>query len=73
MLAPGATSAMHTHEHAYLIVAVTSVRLKTSPAGEMSFAEDLKPGDFHWINSRVTHSLTNAGATEGQIVEIELK
>jgi hypothetical protein len=38
--------AMHPHEHSYLIVAVTSVCLKTSPAGETSFAENMKPGDF---------------------------
>jgi YVTN family beta-propeller protein len=73
MLAPGATSAMHTHERPYLIVAATPLHLKmTAPDGRSS-TEDVKAGDFHWVDSTVTHTLTNEGAVEGQIVEIELK
>lgn len=72
-LAPGATSAMHTHVRPYLIVAVEKMPLKmTSPDGQ-SFSHEVQPGDFHWIDSTVTHLLTNEGSTEGQIVEIELK
>jgi quercetin dioxygenase-like cupin family protein len=72
-LAPGATSAMHTHTRPYLIVAVTKMPLKmTSPDGQSS-AHEVQPGDSHWIDSKVTHSLTNEGTTEGQIVEVELK
>ena len=73
MLAPGATSAMHTHERPYLIVAATSMQLKmTAPDGQ-SFSERVKPGDFQWVDSKVTHTLTNEGEAKGQIVEIELK
>ena len=73
VLAPGATSAMHTHERPYLIVAVSTVQLTmTAPDGK-SFTHEVKAGDFHWVDSKVTHTLANAGATEGQIVEIELK
>ena len=73
VLAPGVASPMHTHTHPYLIVAATGMPLKmTAPDGQ-SFSHEVKPGDFHWIESKVTHSLTNEGATEGQIVEIELK
>ena len=58
VLAPGATSAMHTHKRPYLIVAATSVHLKmTAPEGE-SFTEEVKPGDFHWVDSEMTHTLT---------------
>lgn len=72
-LAPGATSVMHTHVRPYLIIAVTKMPLKmTSPDGQSS-SHEIQPGDFHWIDSKVTHSLTNEGATDGQIVEIELK
>jgi len=72
-LAPGATSAMHTHEHPYLIVAATPMMLKmTDPSGQ-SVTHEIKAGDFHWVDAKVTHSLTNDGATAGQIVEIELK
>jgi quercetin dioxygenase-like cupin family protein len=73
IVAPGATSAMHTHARPYLIIAVTKMPLKmTAPDGQSS-SHEVQPGDFHWIESRVTHSLTNEGTTEGQIVEVELK
>jgi beta-alanine degradation protein BauB len=72
-VAPGGVTPMHTHERPYLIVAVTGFPLKmTAPDGQ-STTHDVKPGDFHWITTKVTHSLANAGNEEGQIVEIELK
>jgi len=61
------------HERPYLIVAATAFPLKmTSPDGR-SFADDVKPGDFHWVGSKITHALSNEGTTEAEIVEIELK
>jgi quercetin dioxygenase-like cupin family protein len=73
VLAPGAASAMHTHGRRYLIVAVTGFTLKmTAPDGQ-SLTHELKRGDFHWVDTKVTHTLANAGSTEGQILEIELK
>jgi len=73
ILAPGASSVMHTHVRPYLIIAVTKVQLKmTAPDGQ-SFSHEIQPGDFHWIDSKVTHTLTNEDAAEGQIVEVELK
>jgi quercetin dioxygenase-like cupin family protein len=72
-LAPGATSEMHTHARPYLIVAATKMPLKmTSPDGQSS-SHEVQPGDFHWIDAKITHSLTNEGTVDGQIVEIELK
>ncbi len=73
LLAPGVASAMHTHERPYLIVAVTPLHLKMTVPNGKSFTEQVKPGDFHWVDSKVTHTLTNEGTAEGQIVEIELK
>jgi quercetin dioxygenase-like cupin family protein len=73
ILAPGASSAQHTHERAYLIVAATTMQLKMTGPDEKSSTRELKAGDFHWVDSRVTHTLTNDGTTEGQIVELELK
>jgi mannose-6-phosphate isomerase-like protein (cupin superfamily) len=71
-LEPGKTSAMHTHERPYLIISVTPLMLKmTDPEGK-SFAHELKAGDIHWVDAKVTHSLTNEGTTAGEIVEIEL-
>jgi quercetin dioxygenase-like cupin family protein len=72
-LAPGATSAMHSHVRPYLIVATTDLNLKmTSPDGQTS-THEVKRGEFHWVDAKVTHSLANAGSAAGQIVEIELK
>jgi len=72
-LAPGGATPMHTHERPYLIVAATGFNLKmTAPDGQ-SATHEIKPGDFHWVTSKVKHSLANAGTGEGQIVEIELK
>ena len=73
VLAPGASTPMHTHERPYLIVAATDLQLKmTSPDGQ-SMSHEIKAGDFHWVDNKVTHSLANDGATEGQLIEIELK
>lgn len=72
-LAPGASTAMHTHEKPYLIVAVTPMHLKMSARDGRSLSEDVKPGDFHWIDSKVTHALTNDGAADSTLVEFELK
>ena len=72
-LAPGAVTPMHAHERPYLILAVTPMQLKmTAPDGRSS-GDEIKAGDFHWVDADVTHSLANAGNSEGEIVEIELK
>jgi len=73
VLAPGASSAQHTHERPYLIISVTPMQLKMTGADGKSSAHEVKAGDFHWVDSKVTHTLANGGANEGQIVELELK
>ncbi len=72
-LAPGATSAMHAHERPYLIISATPMMLKMSDPSGKSMTHEVAAGDFHWVDAKVTHSLTNGGTGEGQIVEIELK
>jgi quercetin dioxygenase-like cupin family protein len=73
VLAPGAASAMHTHVRPYLIIATTGFTLKmTAPDGQ-SIVHEIKRGDFHWVDTKVTHTLANVGSAGGQIVEIELK
>ncbi|HEY6293337.1 MAG TPA: cupin domain-containing protein [Terriglobia bacterium] len=72
-LAPGATTPLHTHERPYLILAVTPLQLKMTGPDGSSFTEEVKAGDFHWVDTRVAHRLENAGSAEGQIVEIEMK
>ncbi len=73
ILAPGATAAQHRHERPYLIVAVTPMVLTMTSSDGKSFSHEVKPGEFHWIDAKVTHTLANGGSTAGQIVEIELK
>jgi quercetin dioxygenase-like cupin family protein len=72
-LAPGEATPLHTHERPYIILAVTAFPLRmTSPDGQ-TMSHELKPGDFHWVTSKVTHTLANEGKEPAQIVEIELK
>jgi len=72
-LEPGTSSPMHAHVRPYLIVSATPLTLKmTDPEGK-SFTHEVKAGDVHWVDAKVTHTLANEGTTAGQIVEIELK
>ena len=72
-LEPGAKTPEHTHQRPYLIVAATPMQLKmTAPDGQ-SRAEQVKAGDFHWVDAKVTHVLSNEGTTPGEVVELELK
>jgi quercetin dioxygenase-like cupin family protein len=73
VLAPGATSPMHTHMRPYVIVSVTTMNLQmTSPDGQTA-AHGIGPGDFKYIDAKITHNLSNIGPTPGQIIEVELK
>jgi mannose-6-phosphate isomerase-like protein (cupin superfamily) len=44
----------------------------TSPDGS-SMEHPVKAGDMHWVDSAVTHTLINHGASKAVLVEIELK
>ncbi len=73
VLSPGSSSAMHIHVRPYLIISATAFTLKlASPEGQ-AYSLEVKPGDLQWIESKVTHSLSNASATAAYIIEIELK
>jgi quercetin dioxygenase-like cupin family protein len=73
VLAPGATSAMHTHVRPYLVVAARGFILKMASPDGKAMTHKIERGDFHWVETKVTHTLENAGTSDGQIVEIELK
>ena len=72
-LAPGASTALHTHARPYVIVAATDMDLRTVEPDGSSIDHSVKAGDLHWVDSRVTHVLTNRGTQKGVLVEIELK
>jgi len=67
----GATA--HSHDLPNALLAVTNVRLKTTAQDGTSTIDDVKAGDVRWVNSKAVHTLTNAGSSDGQIVEIEMK
>jgi quercetin dioxygenase-like cupin family protein len=72
-LAAGASGERHTHRRPYLLVAATDANLRmTSPDGG-SLEHPVKAGDLHWVDTEVTHTLTNAGGQRAILVEIELK
>lgn len=73
LLAPGAKSSMHTHVRPYLIVAATDFTLKMTAPDGLSLTYEQNRGKFIWVDTKVTHTLANAGSAAGQILEIELK
>jgi len=73
VLAPGATTPMHTHMRPYVIVSVTALNLRMSSPDGQSASHEVEVGDFRFIQPTVTHNLSNIGSTPGQIVEVELK
>jgi mannose-6-phosphate isomerase-like protein (cupin superfamily) len=64
---------MHTHTRPYLIIAVTPIQLVMKAPDGASMEHPIKAGDFHWIEDRVIHSLSNSGNNAGMIVEVELR
>lgn len=73
VLPPGTVSPVHTHTRPYVIIAATAMKLTMTAPGGQSRTEDVLPGDFHWMEQKVTHELRNSGKQQGQVVEIELK
>ena len=73
VLAPGATTPMHTHMRPYIIVSVTPFNLKMSSPDGQTASHEVGAGDFRWVDAKITHNLSNVGSTPGQIIEVELK
>lgn len=71
--APGAATGLHRHEHDYVVVPLTTGRLKLIEAdGSESFAE-LTTGQPYFRNAGVEHDVVNANNFEFVFIEIELK
>lgn len=71
-LAPGASTGAHRHEHDYVIVPVTSGRLRVVAHGKEVFT-DLASGVSYARPAGVEHEVFNAGSGEMVFVEVELK
>jgi quercetin dioxygenase-like cupin family protein len=72
-LAPGDSTPQHTHSRPYLIIAATPMQLVMKAPDGGTMEHPIKAGDFHWIDSKVTHTLSNNGKNAGVIVEVELR
>ena len=72
-LAAGDKAISHSHGRPYLLVAPVAMQLKTTTSDGESVTDLLKPGDYHWVDKAVRHTLENVGTQPGEIVEIELK
>ncbi|MCZ6474308.1 MAG: cupin domain-containing protein [SAR324 cluster bacterium] len=71
--APGAATGHHRHEHDYVVVPLTTGRLKlVEPDGSESFAE-LTAGVPYFRKAGVEHNVINANGFEFVFVEIEFK
>jgi quercetin dioxygenase-like cupin family protein len=71
--APGAATGFHRHEHDYVVVPLTTGRLKLIEAdGSQTFAE-LTAGQAYFRNAGVEHDVVNANDFEFVFIEIELK
>ena len=71
--APGAATGFHRHEYDYVVVPMTSGRLKLiGPDGAESFG-DLTAGVSYTRQAGVEHDVINANDFEFVFVEVEMK
>ena len=71
ILAPGESTAMHTHASSAVAVLVSAGRLETSYPVDAARTDYVKAGAVVWIGSGTTHSLKNVGDAPIEIVDIE--
>jgi quercetin dioxygenase-like cupin family protein len=71
--APGAATGWHRHEYDYIVVPITTGRLKlVEPGGAERFAE-LETGVPYFREAGGEHDVVNANAFEFAFVETEIK
>ena len=73
ILAPGESTAMHTHPSSGVAVLVTPGRLEISSPDGAARTSDVTTGAVQWIDSGTTHSLKNVGEAPVEIVDVEPK
>jgi quercetin dioxygenase-like cupin family protein len=73
ILAPGESTAMHTHASSGVAVMVSAGQLEITPAEGAARRIDAEAGAAHWIGSGTRHRLKNVGEAPIEIVDIELK
>jgi len=74
LLAPGESSAIHTHPLPGLGVAITAGEIEITTKGKSKPDRlSLPPADVRWRAGAVTHSIKNVGKTHFDAIDIELK
>jgi quercetin dioxygenase-like cupin family protein len=73
VLVPGSSLPMHRHVRPFLLVSTTTFQLKMSSPDGQSFTHEVQPGDFHWVDTKIIHSLSTKENITACIIEIELK
>jgi beta-alanine degradation protein BauB len=68
--APGAETGWHRHQHDYVVVPMTTGRLRVEENGENRFAE-LQAGEPYFRRVGVEHNVINATDSEFVFIEIE--
>lgn len=69
--APGAETGAHVHEYDYVIVPITSSRMRLDlPDGQVVYA-DLEPGRSYFRPAGTAHNVTNESAGDMIFVEVE--
>jgi quercetin dioxygenase-like cupin family protein len=72
-LARGQSTGLFTHTRPVLQVEVTGGRISVKHRDSSSSVMQVKPGEFHWTEKSETRSITSAGDSPYQAVEIEWK
>jgi len=73
ILAPGESTAMHTHASSGVAVLVNAGRLEISYPEDAARTVDVTAGAVQWIQSGTTHALKNVGVAPIEMVDVELK
>jgi quercetin dioxygenase-like cupin family protein len=73
ILAPGESTAMHTHALNGVAVLVSAGQLEITPAEGAARTIDVKAGATQWIDSGTRHRLKNVGEASIEIIDVELK
>jgi quercetin dioxygenase-like cupin family protein len=71
--APGAATGFHRHEHDYVVVPLTTGRLKLVDGGGNETFSELTAGEAYSRNAGVEHNVINDNDYEFVFVEIEMK
>ena len=72
-LARGETTGYFTHTRPVLQVEVTGGKISVNQRGSSKKEMEVKPGEFHWTETRETRSITSVGDLPYNAVEIEWK